>query len=49
MAKADRSTSLKSKNSKAIWLLVSADIVAIVLVLIGSVLNWRQHINPPMA
>jgi hypothetical protein len=35
MAKAERSTSLKSENSKAIWLLVSADIVAIVLVLTG--------------
>jgi hypothetical protein len=35
MGKAQRPTSLKSENSKAIWLLVSADIVAIVLVLTG--------------
>ena len=35
MGKAVRSPSLKSENSKAIWLLVSADIVAIVLVLTG--------------
>lgn len=35
MGKVVRSPSLKSENSKAIWLLVSADIVAIVLVLTG--------------
>jgi hypothetical protein len=35
MAKAVRSSSLKSENSKAIWLLVSADIVVIVLALTG--------------
>lgn len=35
MAKTERSTSLKTENSKAIWLLVSSDIVVIVLVLTG--------------
>ncbi len=35
MAKNVRSPSLKSENSKAIWLLVSTDIVVIALVLMG--------------
>ena len=35
MGKTERLTSLKSENSKAIWLLVSADIVALVLLLTG--------------
>jgi hypothetical protein len=35
MAKTVRSPSLKAENSKAIWLLVSTDIVVIVLVLTG--------------
>lgn len=35
MAKTERSPSLKAENGKSIWLLVSFDIVAIVLVLTG--------------
>ena len=37
MARTKRSSSLKAENGKAIWLLVSADIVVIVLVLTGFV------------
>ena len=35
MAKLKSAPSLKSENSNAIWLLVSADIVVVVLVLTG--------------
>jgi hypothetical protein len=39
MAKTARSPSLKTENSKAIWLLVSTDIVVIALVLMGFALT----------
>jgi hypothetical protein len=35
MAKTERSPPLKAQNSKAIWLLVAADVVTVTLVLTG--------------
>jgi hypothetical protein len=39
MAKNERSPSLKTQNSKAIWLLVGADVVVVTLVLTGFAFN----------